>query len=100
MPSSFGFDFDYLDYPPSHPSRSPNLLDDFSIQVTYDRMADILLKMENVLSISNKGRALSKSLHSHVNGLAGENRPILQPKIEVPNWKKQKFNEATEIAPE
>lgn len=70
------------------------------IHVTDDRMAEILLQMENVLNISNTSQALSESLRIHVNGVAGENRPILQPQIEVPEFTKQQCNEATAVITE
>lgn len=42
------------------------------LQVTDDHMEEILLNMENVLNMSNKNQAFSKSLCTHVSGLSGE----------------------------
>lgn len=65
------------------------------LQVTDDRMVEILLRMENVLNISNLGQALSESLRTdNVNRLAGESRPILQPQFKVPYLTKQQCDQA------
>lgn len=80
----------FASVPPNHgvdPKKIPRL------QVTDDCMAGILLKMENVLKIYNKGQALLKSLRTHVDGLEGEQYQITQTLIEIPELTKQQCDE-------
>lgn len=63
-------------------------------------MAEILVQMDNVLNSSNTDQALLESIHTHVSGISGENRPILQPEIEVPDLTKHQCDEAVAVVPE
>lgn len=60
-------------------------------------MAEILLHVEKVLNISNNIQVLSESLRTQLNGLTSENRPILQPPIEVADLTKQQCAEAMAV---
>lgn len=59
------------------------------LQETEDRMTWIMLQTKNFLNIVNTDQAMSEFLRTHFNGLAGENRTIIQHSIEVPNLTKQ-----------
>lgn len=129
MPGSFSFDLNAFDTSPTHqavhnildylsmasfPTTPPNLLyasvpltlDGVDqeevplVHMTDDRMVEILLQMENFLSISNNKKAFSESIRAHVNGKAGKNRPILQPTLELPAFVKQQCEEVIADVPE
>lgn len=62
-----------------------------------DHMEEILVQMESVLNIANIGQYLPESLRAHVGNLSGENHPILQAPIEIPNLTAEQCNEATVV---
>lgn len=57
-------------------------------------MGDILVQMECVLNIINTGKALLEAFRTYFGKLAGENDPILQKAIEVPNLIAEQCKEA------
>lgn len=63
-------------------------------------MAEILEQMENFLNITSINKALHQSLHTHVGNIAGENRPILQAPIKVPNLTSAQYDEVMAVVPE
>lgn len=52
-------------------------------------MAEILVRINNAMNISNTNQALSESLGLHASAFSYEYHTILSPAIEVPDLTKQ-----------
>lgn len=70
------------------------------VHVKDDRMAEMLVQIENILNICNTGQSLLEKIRNHVRNLARENYPILQAPIDVPNVTISLCDEAMDVVTE